>query len=85
MSNPNLTYLDKVTRLELINHTACDSCKGAGIIHIEGQDARFECPACHGAGFTGREVVFFDENKQIKASLQDDGRTLKIFIDKRES
>jgi len=85
MSNPNLTYLEDVTRLEIIHHDICESCKGSGQIHIEGQDMHFECPACHGAGVTGRDVIFHNSSKQIEASLQDDGRTLKIFVKERIS
>lgn len=85
MSNSNLTYLDEVTRLEIIDHTSCDSCEGTGRITISGQPDSYECPACHGSGLKGRQVVFFDANKQVEASLQDEGRTLKLFINEREA
>lgn len=78
-----LEDLDKVTRLELIDHTKCESCYGTGRQRIEGQPGDFECPSCHGLGSNGRTVVFIDGRKQIETSLQDDGRTLKIFISKR--
>lgn len=77
--------LKGVTRLEVIDHTNCDNCKGLGRMKIAGQPGDFECPACHGLGMNGRTVVFLDKRKQIETSLQDDGRTLKIFISKRTS
>lgn len=77
--------LNRVTRLETVNHTKCDSCFGSGVMHIEGQPGIFECPVCHGQGMSGRNVVFWDSNKQIvDIELQDDGHTLKIFISDRE-
>jgi len=76
--------LSNVTRLEIIDNTICDACLGVGTIYISGQPGRFECPSCHGNGMgIGREVVFWNANKQVEASLQDDGRTLKIFVNKR--
>lgn len=76
--------LGNVTRLETIDHTACEQCKGQGIMRIEGQDEPFECPSCHGGRLGGREVVFFDDSKRINLELQDEGRTLKVYITKRE-
>lgn len=78
-----MTY-SKVTRLEIIDHTYCDGCKGRGRITVEGVKGDFECPSCHGTKVTGREVVFHNPNKAIRAELQDDGRTLKIFVETRK-
>ncbi len=75
--------LANVTRFEIIHHTDCDACFGSGRIRIEGQETTLECPACHGGGFRGREFVFDDQGRRIEASIQDDGRTLKIFIKER--
>lgn len=75
--------IKKVTRLEVIDYTNCDACAGKGYQQIAGQSKSVECPACHGGGFTGREVIFFDSHKEIELSLQDDRRTLKIFINER--
>tara|TARA_B100001245_G_C22890259_1_gene428683 strand:- start:1847 stop:2089 length:243 start_codon:yes stop_codon:yes gene_type:complete len=76
--------LSKVTRLEVIDHTACPSCKGTGRIDVEGAFKGLECPACHGTTAIGRQVILNDPSKKIEGSLQDDGRTLKIFIDGRD-
>ena len=76
--------LSKVTRFELIHHTPCTGCGGEGRQRIEGQGGDFECPVCHGMGTIGREIIFHDVSKKIEASLQDDDRTLKIFIKERE-
>lgn len=77
--------LQNVTRLETVDHSACTNCTGSGRIEIAGQRGQLECPVCHGIGSMGRSVVFFDSNKRIELSLQDDDRTLKIFIKERES
>lgn len=82
--NNNAGDLSGVTRLEVIDHTKCVNCHGSGIIHIEGQNHPFECTSCHGGGIRGREVIFFDPDKQIELSKQDDGKTLKIFISDRK-
>jgi len=42
-----------------------------------------ECPACGGTGIKGRTVIFWDKNKTVELQLQDDERTLKVFIDER--
>lgn len=33
----------------------------------------------------GRTVIFWDANKQVESSIQDKGRTLKLFISDRKS
>lgn len=43
------------------------------------------CPSCGGSGFPGRRVVFWDNSKQVKIDLQDDNRTLKVFIEDRSN
>jgi hypothetical protein len=78
------TALQGVTRLETVDHSACTHCKGTGRISIAGQLGSLECPACHGSTVMGRSVVFWDANKKIELSLQDEGRTLKVFIKERE-
>lgn len=69
----------KVTRLEIIDHTICKTCTG------QGGTEDVWCGACGGTGMRGRTVVFWDAAKEVKLSLQDDGRTLKIFIEERGS
>lgn len=70
--------LSKVNRLEVIDHTKCFYCKGTG----DGTNTRV-CEHCGGAGFPGRAVIFWDDNKKIELSLQDDDRTLKVFISEK--
>lgn len=73
---------NKVTRFEIIDHTPCDNCEGMCInpdIDIIGA----MCPECHGTGFKGRTVVAFNKNLQFDVQLQDDDRTLKVFIHER--
>lgn len=57
--NMNNLETTKVTRLEIIDHTA---------------------PVEEGGG---RTVLFWDDEKQVDIELQDDGRTLKVFIHER--
>lgn len=75
----------KVTRLEIIDNTPCKYCGGSGIVDSANYaNQPTECMDCHGAGFAGRDVVFHNKNTQIELSLQDDGRTLKVFINERD-
>jgi hypothetical protein len=75
--------VEEVTRLEIIDHTPCDTCKGKRFVIVEGEKGLTICPFCNGNGFPGRAVIFRDDTKSIILSLQDDGRTLKIFINER--
>lgn len=68
---------EKVTRLEIIDHTPCDTCKGQRFVQGE------VCKECQGLGAAGREVVFWNKDKQVEVQLQDDDKTLKIFISTR--
>lgn len=74
-------HLKGITRLEVIDHTPCDTCNGE--MHCFVNDKMQVCPKCGGLGCPGRDVVFWDKNKEVSSSIQDDGRTLKLFIGKR--
>lgn len=75
---------DKVTRLEIIDHSRCKHCAGSGRIQNGRDPTRFiECGACDGRTFPGRNLIMWDENKQIDLQLQDNNRTLKVFISER--
>lgn len=78
MRKSQMNNLSKVTRLEIIDHTPCNECGGDG--HINGA----YCTTCDGSGMPGRDLVFWDAYKQLELSLQDDGKTLKIFIESRD-
>ena len=67
---------NNVTRLELIDHRPCGACTPA---------ARILCGACGGTGMKGRKVIFWNDDNKVELSLQDDGRTLKVFIDDKDS
>ena len=73
----------KVTRLELIDHTPCTGCNGEAWIKEEGQKPK-SCPNCGGLGTPGRSVLFWDAYKQVELSLQDDGKTLKVFVSNKD-
>lgn len=72
---------DDVTRLEVIDYTKCKTCKGEKF--IDNGNGLFECTVCGGLGTPGRTCIFWDKDKQIQLSLQDDNRTLKIFVTNR--
>ena len=67
-----------ITRFEIIDYRSCPNCDGRGTNddHI--------CDECGGARILGRTPIFDNQNLVLKSSVQDEGRTLKIFIDKRE-
>lgn len=71
---------NKVTRLEIIDHTTCEHCGGKSRF-----DESLNCINCKNMGSPGRKVVMFDDNKQIDLELQDDDYTLKVFIHPRYS
>lgn len=75
--------MNKITRFEIIHHEPCDTCHGAKTIEVAGTGIIQECPRCHGAGFEGRDVIVspYDGNT-VTYSVQDDGRTLKVFIER---
>lgn len=73
----------KINRLELVDHRKCKACGGEGWFNPEGQKPK-ECPACHGMGSQGRTVLFWDDFTTLQTSVQDDGRTLKLFIADKE-
>lgn len=67
----------KVTRFEIIDDRPCVKCSGQG-----GTEGVW-CPDCGGTGSRGRTVYAHDRALKFELSLQDDGRTLKIFIEER--
>lgn len=71
---------DKVTRFEIIDHRPCPQCRGERYIGTN----KLECPTCHGGGSIGRFPIFHNKNSQIEVQLQDDDRTLKVFITERK-
>lgn len=75
---------EDITRFEIVDHTECDKCFGSGLVPLRDTPGiSYSCPTCDGNGTIGRRVVFFDPSKKVELSLQDDGRTLKVFVSKR--
>lgn len=70
--------LSKITRLEVIGYRDCAACKGKG--HLVDKI----CPECDGRKVNGRDVIFWDVNARVDVDIQDEGRTLKIFVSKRK-
>ncbi len=88
----NENHMAEITRLEIIDHRPCPKCHGDRFVLTEtdtagGQSTAFrkECPECQGMGSKGRQHIFTDPNVEVKSSVQDEGRTLKLFIGERES
>lgn len=72
----------RVNRFELIDHRPCNTCKGTGLVgasHLVSDDGKVICPDCD-SGVKGRELIFWNANTQVELSLQDNNRTLKVFI-----
>lgn len=74
---------EKVTRFEIIDHRKCQACGGQGRVH-DGTEFGKPCEMCYGMGMRGRDIVVHNQNVSIEARLQDDDRTLKIFIEERQ-
>lgn len=81
----------KINRIEYIDHTKCLPCKGKGIVVAENYKLSGTiCRRCGGTGTFGRLVLLGgpaynqEDNKKVEFSLQDDGRTLKIFVSEEE-
>ena len=72
-------FFDNVTRLELIDHRACKDCNGAG--HNNDQI----CDTCRGMGSNGREVIFYSSQVTLESSIQDEGKTFKLFLSDKEN
>ena len=76
---------EKVSRFEIIDHRPCIKCDGKGVIVAENYNTSGHiCDACIGRGSRGRDVIFWDNKTELQVSLQDDGRTLKIFMGDRK-
>lgn len=76
-SEPSDNPYEKVTRLEIIDYRSCPACDGAGT-----NDGHV-CDECGGARILGRTPIFHNPRYMITPSIQDDDKTLKIFIDRR--
>ena len=78
---------NNVTRFEVIDHRPCCECDGSGLVAVPGrkesEEQKQRCAWCGGAGMPGRTVVAHDKGVSVDVELQDDGRTLKVFIHER--
>ena len=73
----------KINRFEIIDHTVCTKCDGEMWIDPDNNSKPVQCDMCAGLGCPGRTVVVWDGNKQIDIDIQDDERTLKVYIHDR--
>lgn len=77
---------NKITRFEIVDHRPCVECLGGGWVTVPGEDnieSKQECIGCGGLGMSGRTVVVYDQGVSITTEVQDNGRTLKVFINER--
>ena len=81
-----------VNRLEIVDHSPCSTCGGSGFTISSSfpTDAKTTtilksilCSSCEGRRFIGRQVVMWSDKKKIDLSFQDEGKTLKVFVDER--
>lgn len=70
---------NNVTRVEIIDHRPCVECNGHGQLPNGNS-----CNDCGGLGVPGRSVVCYNYDVIVDVQLQDDDRTLKIFLHERE-
>ena len=74
-----------ISRFEVIDYRPCIKCNGSGMIVAENYSISGHiCDICKGRGSRGRDVIFWDNKIELQLSVQDDGRTLKVFIGDRE-
>lgn len=74
-------YLKNINRFEVIDHRACTACKGKGfILNSKNNGKGMLCAKCEGGMVRGRDVIFWDNKTRITSSVQDNGKTLKVFI-----
>lgn len=73
-----------ITRMEIIDHRPCNGCNGEGFIRNANDPSRgILCGKCDGAKMRGREVIFQSKDVEVRSSIQDNGKTLKLFVDER--
>lgn len=82
----------EVNRLEIIDHRKCRTCHGDCFMNVLQADRTYkkqECKECSGMGSKGRTVIVggpaygYSDDIDISSSVQDQGRTLKLFIQER--
>lgn len=74
-----------ITRFEIIDYRPCTNCNATGwVVPTTYGEKPKECFICYGLGRKGREVIFWDKSLTIRSSVQDQGRTLKVFLDERK-
>lgn len=76
----------EINRLELVDHRPCNKCHGERRYNELQKDGTYkstECSDCQGMGSAGRSVIFWNDHTEVKSSVQDEGRTLKLFISER--
>lgn len=78
--------LTDITRFEVIDHRPCNTCDGSGMRPVANTDLNSTRAVgyitCEGCRDRGRVFVAYDV--EVESSIQDEGRTLKIFVDKRK-
>lgn len=78
----------KVNRFEVIDHRQCVHCRGrmtANYLQSDGSYKELPCDKCDGSGTRGGRVYGAFSNAEtsiikVELSYQDDGKTLKVFV-----
>lgn len=76
-----------ITRLEVIDHRQCVWCRGRLTENrlVGDEYKEMPCSKCDGSGIMGgRQVIFHNDQADISSRLQDDGKTMKVFINDRK-
>ena len=84
---------NKVTRFEVIDHRECIWCRGdkaANYLQKDGSYKAEQCRRCVGSGIMGGRVYQVHSNPErsiikLDLSYQDEGRTLKVFVNDKET
>lgn len=71
-----------ITRVEVIDHRPCYTCDGIGVVKNSRHDGKvyMDCP-----DHNKRGRVFVSHNVDVTSSIQDQGSTLKLFINERDT
>lgn len=78
-----MKVLKNINRVELIDHRPCNKCHGDRSYNELQKDRSYkltECSECFGMGSAGRSIIFWNDHTEIAVEVQDEGRTLKLFV-----
>ena len=74
--------MSEINRFEVIDHRRCVWCHGTKVSEkalSDGTIVSTICEKCDGSGIRGGRIL--TARAKVKVSYQDDGKTLKVFLD----